>query len=136
MTANPESGCLATGWRLLWRKQAVLWWISAVNFVLSLLSAHLLAAGMGHVLNHSLAAQRLYHGFDLAYYASLAANPDAQLSSSAISSFTFSFLFLLFMLFANGGTLDAYLNDRVAAPGEFFRACGAFFWRFVRLLLW
>jgi hypothetical protein len=39
------------------------------------------------------------------------------------------------MLFATGGILETYRQDRRLTTGEFFAASGAFFWRFVRLLL-
>jgi hypothetical protein len=44
-------------------------------------------------------------------------------------------LFFLFMLFVSGGILEAYRQDRRLSTGEFFAASGAFFWRYVRLLL-
>src|ERR1019366_8415237 len=44
-------------------------------------------------------------------------------------------LFLLFMLFVTGGILTVYREDRKLKTGEFFGASGAFFWRFVRLVL-
>jgi hypothetical protein len=39
------------------------------------------------------------------------------------------------MLFMTGGILRVYNEDRTYATGEFFGACGQYFWRFVRLLL-
>ena len=44
-------------------------------------------------------------------------------------------LFFLFMLFVTGGILTVYREDRKLKAGEFFGACGAYFWRFVRLML-
>jgi hypothetical protein len=136
MNAKAQPGSLLAGWHLLWQTQRVMWWIYAVNFALGFFSAMGMAACVGRVLDHSLAAQRLYHGFDLAYLIELAMNPEAQLASCPTSSLTFAALFFLFMLFILGGVLDTYARNRALVPGEFFQGCGAFFWRFVRLLLW
>jgi hypothetical protein len=51
------------------------------------------------------------------------------------SSLLFALLFPLFMLFVTGGILSVYREDRHFTTGEFFAASGAFFWRFVRLML-
>jgi hypothetical protein len=136
MSRRSQPGPLSAGWRLVWHTHPVLWWIYAVNLTIGLFSAIGFATRVGHVLNHSLAAQHLYHSFDLAYVLELAINPDAQLASRPTSSFTFAALFVLFMLFVLGGVLDTYARNRSLVPGEFFQGCGGFFWRFVRLLLW
>jgi hypothetical protein len=136
MNSKPESGPLTAGWRLVWQTQRVLWWIYAVNLVLGFLSATAFALKLRSVLDHSQAAQHLYQGFDLAYFAELVANPGVQMSARPASALGFAAVFFVFMLFATGGILDTYVRNRALVPGEFFQACGAFFWRFVRLLLW
>jgi hypothetical protein len=134
MTKQPNP--VVAGWRLLWRTQGVLWWLYAVNLVLGFFSAAGVALRVGGVLDHSLAAERLYHGFDLAYFYELAAHPDVQLVTRSTSALLFASIFFVFMLFATGGILETYLRERRLGPGEFFQGCGALFWRFVRLLLW
>jgi hypothetical protein len=133
---RPESGPLAAAWRLVWQTQQVLWWIYAVNLVLGLLSGLVFAMKLRGVLDYSLAAQRLYQSFDLAHLVELAATPDVQLAARPTSALGFAAIFYIFVLFATGGILDTYVRNRALVPGEFFQACGAFFWRFVRLLLW
>lgn len=136
MMRQYESGTVRAGWRLLWQTQRVMWWVYAVNLVLGFLSAAGWAFRVGSVLDHSLAAQRLYHGFDLATFLELAAHPDVQLATRPMSSLGFAVLFFIFMMFATGGILESYARNRMLVPGEFFQGCGAFFWRFVRLVLW
>jgi hypothetical protein len=136
MSRRSQPGLLSAGWRLVWHTYPVLWWIYAVNLIIGLFSAIGFATRVGRVLDHSLAAQHLYRNLDLAYLLELAMNPDAQLASRPTSAFTFAALFFLFMLFVLGGVLDTYARNRSLVPGEFFQGCGAFFWRFVRLLLW
>jgi hypothetical protein len=41
----------------------------------------------------------------------------------------------LFLLLVTGGVLEVYRRDVKLATGDFFEACGAFFWRFFRLML-
>jgi hypothetical protein len=54
---------------------------------------------------------------------------------SSTTSYIFAFVFFLFMLFVSGGILETYHQDRKLTTGDFFAASGAFFWRFVRLML-
>ncbi len=136
MNDKREPAPVAAGWHLLWQTQRILWWIYAVNLVLGFFSAAGLALRLAPVLDHSAAAARLYHGFDLSYFIELAANPDVQLGSRPGSALSFAAIFFVFMLFTTGGVLESYARDRMLVPGEFFQGCGAFFWRFVRLLLW
>jgi hypothetical protein len=136
MSANTQSGPVAAGWRRLWQAQRVLWWVYAVNLILGMASAHLFAGQVSGVLDHSLAAQRLSHGFDLAYFMELAAHPDVQLGAAASASYLFALLFFAFMLFMTGGILRTYVAEGPLPAGEFFQACGTFLWRFFRLLLW
>jgi uncharacterized membrane protein len=55
--------------------------------------------------------------------------------SFTAASYLFAFIFFVFMLFVTGGVLESYRADRRLTTGEFFAASGAYFWRFVRLLL-
>ena len=48
----------------------------------------------------------------------------------------FSVVFLVFMLFATGGILAAYVLDEKPTTTVFFEACGRHFWRFFRLLIY
>ncbi len=136
MNEKNKAGTVAAGWALLWQTQRILWWVYAVNLVLGFFSALAMSTRLAKVLDHSLAAQRLFHGFDLGYFLELAATPEVQLSSRPMGAVSFGAIFFLFMLFATGGVLEAYARNRMLVPGEFFQGCGAFFWRFVRLVLW
>ena len=48
----------------------------------------------------------------------------------------FSVVFMIFMLFFTGGILATYVHDEKPAATNFFEACGYYFWRFFRLLLY
>jgi hypothetical protein len=110
--------------------------VYAINFLLALMGTLPVAARLGRVLNQSLAAERLYKGFDLSLFVELISQPDVSLGALATGSLLYASLFLAGMVFLTGGILEAYRCDRRLGLGEFFEACGAFFWRFVRLLVY
>ncbi len=47
----------------------------------------------------------------------------------------YSLVFFVFMLFVTGGILEVYRRDSRVSTAEFFESSGAFFWRFVRLVI-
>jgi hypothetical protein len=130
MTTETKSGTASAGFRLVFRRQYLLWWIFAVNFALAALAAIPAALSLSGVLGHSLAGQGLVTRFDLDLLLHLLMQP--QISGG--SSFAlFPLLFFAFMLLAEGGVLLCYREDRRLSTGEFFGAGGRYFWRFVRL---
>ncbi len=130
-----QTGILSEGARRVWRHQRVLWWFFVVNLVLAGLGTLPLASRVGQVANHSLASERLYRGFDVPTFLALANNPDVGLSANMAGSMLFALFFFFFALFLTGGILETYRANRKLTTGEFFQACGAFFWRWVRLLI-
>jgi len=124
----------AGGAFLVWRRQVVLWWIFAVNFILAFVAARPFASEISPLLNHSLRAQDLVHGFNpFEFFALLQEAKGTSVASTA--SVYLMVIFFVFMLFVEGGLLTAYWLDRPLTRGEFFEASGRFFWRFVRLLI-
>jgi len=119
---------------LVWRRQSVLWWIFAVNFLLAFMAARPFAAEISPVLDRSLHAQAFIHGFNPFMFSALLMEAKGMSAAGAASSF-FIGIFFVFMLFVEGGVLEVYWLDRPLTKGEFFEASGRFFWRFVRLLV-
>jgi hypothetical protein len=126
---------LAEGARRVWRYQRVLWWLFIVNLVLAAFGTVPMASRVGAVADHSLHSQSLYQGFDVVAFFELAGNPDVAMWSKFSGSVLFALVFFVFALFLTGGVLEAYRAGRKLPTGEFFQACGAFFWRWVRLLI-
>jgi hypothetical protein len=121
---------------LVWRRQLVLWWIYVLNLVLSLFAIHGMVESVGGALNHSLAADRLVHGFDLSAIGELMAQPDMPLQFDGPSMLHFAIVFAIGMLFLTGGLLAVYYRDAHLTTGLFFEACGECFWRFFRLMIY
>jgi hypothetical protein len=132
---TPTRGVLAAGARLVLRGWRVLCWAYAVNLLLGIVAALPVAATISNILNNSLEAGRLAKGFDLGVFFGLLMHPEVTLSTFVPSSFVISLLYLFFMLFLTGGLLADYRHDQRLSFGAFLDACGTFFWRFVRLLI-
>ena len=133
--ADDNKGLVAAGAALVWRRQRVLWWVYAVNLALGLLATAGARTQLDRLLKYSLAGESLTKGFNLGMFFELVNVPSANLMRSMGSSLLLALLFPLFILFVTGGILTVYRDDRRFTTGEFFAASGAFFWRFVRLML-
>lgn len=124
------------GARLVWRQQRALWTIYAANLLLAIAGTRGSLWRMGKILNHSVAADRLVHGFDMAAYSELRLHPSMPFEASRQETMFCVFLFVIFMLFATGGLLRTYYEDRPMHAGTFFEACGENFWRLCRLAIY
>jgi hypothetical protein len=130
-----QTGTLIEGARRVWRHQRILWWFFVVNFALAAFGTVAVDKALGRVADHSLYSRRLYQGFDLSAFSELAENPEVALWSKFSGSLLFAVVFFVIALFLIGGILETYRTDRKPATGDFFHACGTFFWRWVRLLI-
>jgi len=133
--ARGDGSAFLGGAGLVWRRQRVLWWIFAVNFILAFFSIHGVVPRVGNVLDHSLAAQRLVTGFDVGALSELMLQPGISPLSVSPAAMAYSLVFFVFMLFVTGGILEVYRRDSRMTTAEFFESSGAFFWRFVRLVI-
>jgi hypothetical protein len=131
---SEQSGLLREGFRRVWHYQRVLWWIFLINLVFALFGSMPALTKLENV-GHSLRAQRLTNMFDYGAFSELTSNPEVDPFAAQAGSLHFAFVFFFFMLFLTGGILEAYRADRRLTTREFFEACGAYFWRWVRLLI-
>jgi hypothetical protein len=130
-----EKGFLSDGFSRVWRHQRILWWLFVVNLVLGHLSVFGMVARWVGVLDHSLAADQFYHGFNLGRYIELGMQPGIGFGTAAPGISAFAIVFFIFMMFVTGGILEAYRSPYKLSTADFFQASGAWFWRFVRLLI-
>ena len=133
--AGQRKGLLSAGASLLWRRQEILWWVFAVNVVLGALGTLGAARTLHAALGYRLAGDQLLKGFDLGMFYELLRLPAADFLQSRFTAYACACLFALFVLFVSGGILEAFRQDRRLNTGDFFAVSGAFFWRFVRLML-
>ncbi len=133
--ADEQRGVVAAGFALLWRRRGVLWWIFVVNLAFGIMGAVPAILTLNNALGNNLAGLKLTRGFDIGMFVELMRVPEVNLGRTFGAVYMFAFLFMLFMLFVSGGILESYKQDRKLTTGEFFGACGEFFWRLVRLAL-
>jgi len=132
--SNADKSPWVAGLGLVWRRQSVLWWIFAVNFVLAGMGAATFTRQVSPVLDYSLEGQVLVHGFNPFVLSNLLMEQHGA-AAAEMASACLILVFFIFMLFVEGGLLEVYRLDRSLTKGEFFEASGRFFWRFVRLLI-
>ena len=116
-------------------KRYVIWF-----YILNLLFAHFGASAFNDqargILDHSLYADKLLHGFDVAVLVEMLARPEfGALPAASHPAMMFAVVFFLASLIFMPGVLLGYSSDHRLPREEFFRACGRNVWRFVRLFL-
>jgi hypothetical protein len=116
-------------------KRYVIWF-----YLLNLAFAHFGATAFNDrahgILDHSLYADRLLHGFNVAVFAELLTRPEfGSLPGAAHPAMMFAVVFFLASLLFMPGVLLGYASDHRLPRDEFYRVCGRNVWRFVRLCL-
>lgn len=119
---------------ILRRSQRYIVWFYLLNLVFAGLGASAFSKSAHGILDHSLYADRLLHGFDIAVLIEMIARPEfGPFKSSSVPGVTFALLFFLASLLFMPGVLLGFSSDHRIPREEFFRACGRNVWRFVRL---
>ena len=134
--AGTKRGTFFSGAGLVWKWQRLVWWIFAVCLIFGFFSTQDLAERAAGVMNHSVAAHRLFDRFDFSAIINLTQLPDSPLEVPGHTMIHFSLVFVVFMLFATGGILAAYVLEEKPTTTAFFEAAGHHFWRFFRLTIY
>jgi hypothetical protein len=136
MHMNANKSLLSAGLGVVRRSKRYVVWFFLLNLTLASLGAAVFRVNAGTILNNSLESSKLTQGFDLATFIELLARPEVgSMQAVNASAFDFAFLFFLLTLFFLPGVFLGYASDHRLPRPEFFRACGANFWRFVRILI-
>lgn len=130
------NGSVRSSAGLIWRHQRLVWWILAVNLILAWLSSLPARATLHAVLDHSLESAKLVTGFDIATLVLMLERPDVSTRTLAPGALGAGLIFLIYMLFLDGGVIAVFLEDRRLSREEFFANAGQFFWRMVQLALY
>lgn len=118
---------------LVWRHQRLVWWIFAVNLLVAWLSSLSARVTLSSVLDHSLESAKLVRGFDIPTLGLMLERPDVSMRALAPGALGAALVFLVYLLFIDGGVFAVFLDDRKLSRAEFFENAGLFFWRMVRL---
>ncbi|MCU1299999.1 MAG: hypothetical protein JWQ87_283 [Candidatus Sulfotelmatobacter sp.] len=131
-----NNGLLSGGLGMVLRNKRYIVWFYALNVVLALFGTMAFVNQAGTILDHSLRADRLLHGFDISVLAEMFLRPEF---GPAIVSRMPAVLFALVFMFATTlflpGVLQGYASTYRLPREDFFRTCGRNLWRFIRLTL-
>jgi hypothetical protein len=111
-------------------------WFYLLNLLFAWFGAAAFTIHAQGILDHSLYADKLLHGFDAAVLFEMIARPEfGPVRSSTQPATLFAVLFFLASLLFMPGVLLGYSSDHRISRDEFFRSCGHNVWRFVRVFL-
>jgi len=133
---NENGNLVSAGAGIARRNKRYVIWFYLLNLIFAHFGASAFSDSAHAILDHSLNADKLLHGFNLGVFIELLARPEfGPLSSSSAPTMIFAFLFFLASLLFMPGVLLGYASDHRIPRDEFYRACGRNVWRFVRLFL-
>lgn len=131
-----RTGYLRQGATLAGKRKRYLGWLYAANLGLAAIAAAAAARQAGAVLGHSLAADRLLHGFDVATLLAVLMNPGVSTSALSQVSMAMAGLYFLAVLFLTPGIVYSFVHGEPPSTAGLFRRSGEYVWAFVRLTLW
>jgi hypothetical protein len=133
---SQNRGLLSGGLGMVGRNKRYLAWFYLLNLLLGLFGTVAFFKQAGTVLDHSLLADRLLHGFDRSVLDEMLMRPEfGSRSTSEASAAGFALLFLLATALFLPGVLQGYASTYRLPREDFFRACGRNLWRFIRLMI-
>jgi hypothetical protein len=119
------------------RRLPALLWTYVFNLGLAVVSSLVVHHSLSHILDHSLAAQRLYSAFDLGTVAEtvmhLHEGPSGGSAFTAAHIGIFTYLAIYFLLVP--GVLFCYQTSAPARLGTLLQQGLLFFWRFIRITI-
>jgi hypothetical protein len=127
---------LGSGLGMVGRNKRYIFWFYVLNATLARFGAGAFGNQAHAMLDHSLHADGLLHGFSIGVLTDLFVRPEFG-SSEALTApaLNFAGLFLLLTVLFVPGVLQGYASTYRLPREDFFRACGRNLWRFVRLLI-
>ena len=133
---SDKPNLLSSGASIAGRNKRYVVWFFVLNFVLASMGAAAFRAQVSAMLDRSLYADSLLHGFDLAVYVEMLSRPEfgPMHAGTAPGMVLAGLFFVLTLIFLPGVFLGYASNYRISRE-DFFRACGKNLWRFVRLAI-
>jgi hypothetical protein len=133
---NENTNLVSAGASIAGRNKRYVVWFYLLNLAFAQFGAAAFNDQAHGILDHSLYADKLLHGFNVTVFIELLARPEfGALPSSAAPAMMFAVVFFLASLLFMPGVLLGYASDHRLPRDEFYRTCGRNVWRFVRLLL-
>jgi hypothetical protein len=133
---NGETGLLGSGLGRVMRNLRFIFWFWLLSLVFAGFGTVSFRESAHAILDHSLYAGRLTHGFDLSVYIELLMRPEfGPLNSMTFPAMYFAFMFFVATALFLPGVFAAYASTYRFPRQDFFRACGRNLWRFIRLMI-
>ncbi len=130
------STLLGDGLRKVSHNKRYIFWFWLLNLTLAEFGTAGFRRAAHAILDHSLYAERLVKGFDLAVFLELLAKPEfGTMASMTYPSLYFGIVFFLATALFLPGILSGYASTYRLPRDEFFRACGRNLWRFIRIMI-
>jgi hypothetical protein len=133
---SENKGLLSSGLGMVSRNKRYIFWFWLMNITLAEFGTGAFRRNVHAILDHSLEASRLLHGFDLATMITLFMRPEfGQMNAMQMPAAYFSFVFLLATALFLPGVFAGYASIYRLPREDFFRACGRNLWRFIRIMI-
>src|SRR5580700_2767026 len=133
---NENRNLVSAGAAVLRRNKRYVAWFYLLNLAFAHFGASAFSDAAHGILDHSLYADKLLHGFNLGVFTEMLARPEfGAMPGATHPAMMFAVVFFLASLVFMPGVLLGYASDHRLPRDEFFRACGRNVWRFVRLFL-
>src|SRR5580700_4225560 len=131
-----KQGLLSRGWSMVGRNKRYLVWFYLLNLTLAEYGSSAFRNQAHGILDHSLQADRLLHGFDIGVLTDMIARPEfGPTMASTMPAIYFAVLFFVATALFLPGVLQGYASTYRLPREDFFRACGRNLWRFIRLMI-
>jgi hypothetical protein len=131
-----KQGLLSSGWSMVGRNKRYIVWFYLLNLTLAEHGSSAFRNQAHGILDHSLLADRLLHGFDLGVLTEMFARPEfGPTMASTMPAIYFAVLFFVATALFLPGVLQGYASTYRLPREDFFRACGRNLWRFIRLMI-
>jgi len=133
---NDKKGLLGSGFSMVARSKRYIFWFWLLSVVLAGFGTAGFRESAHAILDHSLYAQKLTHGFDLSVYIELLLRPEfGTMNSMNFPALYFAFLFLIATALFLPGIFAGYASTYRLPREDFFRTCGRNLWRFIRIMM-
>src|SRR5580698_1876380 len=133
---NERKGLLGSGLGMVLRNKRYIVWFYLLNLILAGMGITAFSSQVQSILDRSLVADRLLHGFDITVLIEMISRPEfGPADAASMSAGRFAFLFLLLSALFLPGVFQGYASTYRLPGTDFFRACGRNLWRFIRLMM-
>jgi hypothetical protein len=133
---NENTNMISAGASIAGRNKRYVLWFYLLNLIFAHFGASAFSDQAHKILDHSLNADKLLHGFNLEIFFEMLMRPEFGPEGAATHpAMWFAILFFLASLLFMPGVLLGYASDHRLPRDDFYRACGRNVWRFVRLFL-